>query len=861
MEYLKRLDSTISKLEALINKNKPKLKIKIKKKSPLVLKEKKKDLKLKLPLQSRHLNELKSPLNISNEKSKSNNINPNETNAMNFDEEVKSYLFPNEDTNDWETSITNKFNESISHDHRHNLSNSSMAEEESNCEKQPHIFKIENKSFLESFTAELSARSLSTQTNCGSSEKISDLRELILMKNEKSLEKSQCQTITQSESRPKQVQKNSRIKYAKLPRIRALFDRNLRKCVMIANSAVSSISENENSTSKLSSQELNVIQLENDLRVANENQGRPEASTDLILNDQNGQCKAEINEGNAPIFDSNRQREDENSDEFYNHEKPSFCLLYTKLNNPNSQENLIPLECLTDQNLISRDIQPDNNKTENKSQDKQAMYSLNKISAVQNVENQSKEEALHLNSVLPEATADLSISEEEETEKMTNSTTPSKSEKSKEENNSNDHFELNTKGSEGQKILIVKSNENIDKIDDKSNEYVFNEKCQNFDASRKIENNTTNAELKPVIMKESDLIKYLKLGESMVITKSNPRGDPLQFKLDNYIDEYSLVRIRILPAESREEYKGTHNSIYNLKNDNSNINSLSKSALSDQKANIKKKYLIEDGLNEPKISKKVSGFFSDLKPEFNRALVPQTKAPKAKPKVIKSKTVDCRSESQEMNTRSEQDKNYNKLESNDQKDKLREDGNITNKLPGKEMTENQNDFSNKSIQENPSISLSNNTDQSLNNFTVQMPTSDLKLQNKVEKLNSNIKNEIEEKIKSTIEIDSNNQSNIIKVIETCDFSTIIEECLQSMRLKDKYSTDSKKDSFCKILEIISKGEIEMDERFVKMLEAIIKKLSSSSDPFTCKVYVDVSLCINYVKDFIELKKIAKEIKE
>ncbi len=61
----------------------------------------------------------------------------------------------------------------------------------------------------------------------------------------------------------------------------------------------------------------------------------------------------------------------------------------------------------------------------------------------------------------------------------------------------------------------------------------------------------------------------------------------------------------------------------------------------------------------------------------------------------------------------------------------------------------------------------------------------------------------------------------------------------------------------KLVSIIHKGDIEMDERLLLILEKTIQKLSISSDPFTCKVCVNISLCLNYIKDFIELKKIIK----
>lgn len=55
--------------------------------------------------------------------------------------------------------------------------------------------------------------------------------------------------------------------------------------------------------------------------------------------------------------------------------------------------------------------------------------------------------------------------------------------------------------------------------------------------------------------------------------------------------------------------------------------------------------------------------------------------------------------------------------------------------------------------------------------------------------------------------------------------------------------------------IISRGNLDMDERFIDMITGSIDRLQRSSDPFTCKVAVQSMLSRRYIEDFVELKKL------
>lgn len=58
-----------------------------------------------------------------------------------------------------------------------------------------------------------------------------------------------------------------------------------------------------------------------------------------------------------------------------------------------------------------------------------------------------------------------------------------------------------------------------------------------------------------------------------------------------------------------------------------------------------------------------------------------------------------------------------------------------------------------------------------------------------------------------------------------------------------------------VIEIINRGSLDMDERFVGMITRSVDKLQSSTDPFTCKMAVQSVLCRKYVEDSVELKKL------
>jgi len=62
----------------------------------------------------------------------------------------------------------------------------------------------------------------------------------------------------------------------------------------------------------------------------------------------------------------------------------------------------------------------------------------------------------------------------------------------------------------------------------------------------------------------------------------------------------------------------------------------------------------------------------------------------------------------------------------------------------------------------------------------------------------------------------------------------------------------------RIFLVLNKGDIQSDERFIKILDKTIATLSKSRDPFTCRVTVNIAICRKYVEDFIELKRIIEE---
>lgn len=96
--------------------------------------------------------------------------------------------------------------------------------------------------------------------------------------------------------------------------------------------------------------------------------------------------------------------------------------------------------------------------------------------------------------------------------------------------------------------------------------------------------------------------------------------------------------------------------------------------------------------------------------------------------------------------------------------------------------------------------------------------------------------------------------NYLGLLITKSISTteILSEIKDQIKMCERY-----KNFMEEIVKILSIGELEMDERFNRMIEKSVEKLQSSEDPYTCKIVVQSKLCQRYVEDFIELKKILK----
>lgn len=465
-------------------------------------------------------------------------------------------------------------------------------------------------------------------------------------------------------------------------------------------------------------------------------------------------------------------------------------------------------------------------------------------------------------------------------------------------------------------------------------------------------NNSEKMKFEPLSSLNS--IKTLKFGESLIITKSSLSSEPIRIKLTNNTEEYSLVRIStVLESDESQDNAVTidNNTTYDFKALNHTIQQ-SKQPSKRLLHNQKQKYMVE-GSNENSFavesSRKISDHFASLesdvneilstkrygvdnqKPSFNKKLKEKSS------QMIKSKLIDCRSESQEYSSIVSEKintsfNNQNRNIGEKQAFISNSIGNIasikdqeTVKVDSKNLKKKSNSLSPSDTKENPysqsytsnkQYSISNNKDSDtyqaksnlkpegstfsllskednenkIKNINSQISSSEIEANgasissikaseqkngstfeekqfssskdSKIKKMASNLNESIKEKIVKTVKSIKTNSSiekSLIHSIDGFDFQPGITEFLTQEICDYERLASQNQDLLCKMIGIISKGEIEMDERFVKMLEAIIKKLGNSSDPLTCKVCVDISLCINYVKDFIELKRISKNV--